>query len=126
MRESKARLGVWIDEGGSESRVFDHRGHMLPVEHVASELIRDALKDRPRGTIAVDWLLADALGDTALRGQDVARSGGTAEAMAITMADYAAIIGIDSRGRMWLPGPPVACDALVMFARILKAFGRSA
>jgi phosphomannomutase len=120
--ESGADLGVWIDEDGSIARVLDpHRG-LLSVEDVAADLIQDALNDRPGGTVVVDWTLADRLGEGVLRGRDIARSGGTAEAMAVTLADHAATIGVDSTGRLWLPGPPVSCDALVMLARILKAF----
>ncbi len=122
MSAKQAEFGVWIDEDGSVARVFDIRGRLLPVGDVAAELIQEAVHERPRGTIAVDWTLADQLNESVLRGRDVVCSGGSAEAMAITMADHSATIGVDSFGRMWLPGPTVACDALVMLARLLKAF----
>jgi hypothetical protein len=125
MSVNQAEFGVWIDEDGSAARVFDIRGRLLPVGDVAAELIQEAVHQRPRSTIAVDWTLADQLNERALRGRDIVRSGGTAEAMAITMADHSATIGVDSSGRMWLPGPTVACDALVMLARMLKAFRNS-
>jgi len=123
MREAGALRGIWIDEDGTAARAIDHRGHLLAIEVLAAELIQDAMQERPRGTIALDWDLADRLGENVLRGREVVRSGGSAEAMAITMADHQATIGVDSSGRMWLPGPPVACDALVMLARLLRAFG---
>jgi hypothetical protein len=124
VRESRSSFGMWIDEDGTACRSIDGRGRLMPVADVAALLIEDALADHPGATIAVDWALADQLGDTTLRRREVARSGSSAESMALTTAYNSGGGGVDSAGRLWRPGPPVSSDGLVMLARLLSVFGK--
>ncbi|MDQ3331951.1 MAG: hypothetical protein M3552_15070, partial [Planctomycetota bacterium] len=118
---SGATFGMWLDEDGTRFRVLDERGRTLPVADVAGILIEDALTDRPGATVVVDWEIGDRLCETVLRRREVARCNGSAESMTISMADHAAAVGVDSAGRLWLPGQPLACDGLAALARVLRA-----
>ncbi|HEX6986324.1 MAG TPA: hypothetical protein VF170_13160 [Planctomycetaceae bacterium] len=123
VREQRADFGLWIDEDGTAVRALDETGAAVSVVDLARLLLTDALAERPASPVAVDWPLAERLGATVLRREEVVRGNGTAEAMFVSVRDHAAVAAVDAAGRFWLPGPPPACDALVTLARLLRALG---
>lgn len=122
VREAKAAFGLWIDEDGTACRAIDETGRAIAVADLAGLLLADALAERPDSAVALDWPLAETLCGATLH-NEVIRSNGTAEAMAVSVRDHAPAVGADSAGRFWLPGSPPAADALVTLARLLRLVG---
>jgi phosphomannomutase len=120
VRRKRADLGLWIHEDGSALRVVDETGTAISVASLAGLLLSDALEEDPRAMLATDWPTAEQLKPTILRGQQLVRGNGTAEAMFVSMRDHEAAAGADATGRFWLSDPAPAFDALPALARILR------
>jgi phosphomannomutase len=126
VRESRAQLGILIDDDGQRCGFIDERGRHVSATAIARLVVPLLLAERPASTVVLEPAalvelrpLIEAMG---ARCQSCA---GDFTSMSVAVRDFRAVYGGGDSGRHWFLEGYANCDACLIIGRVLAAISRA-
>ena len=126
VKESRAHLGVLIDDDGQRCGFVDERGELISSRDLTGLLAELMLDEHPAAAIVVESAAEDSLRSRIEKAGGTCLASGPAPArMAQSMSDKNAIFGGGDSGRFWFRESFATCDAVLTLAKVLDLLSRS-